>query len=229
MITQFESLELSNYKQFSQHQKIDFSTVRRKNITLILGPNGTGKTNLIKAISWCLWSEPSSAESDGRGEQVISSHAIRTKQKSDMIEVSASMSAIEDGQTRHRVERTDSFMRFDASDNRPGNDGTLLPKETQINGFRATPTWSRVTHVIETQPSNQSKVQPQLYQSISRLVHPLLKPLVCVNLDSIGSPRDIQELISKAKACVCSTLPTDSSFQEFERCQSLAKAAVSIT
>ena len=45
---------IQNFRQF-RDVVIDFDYNDDKNITLLLGGNGTGKTNFLNAISWCLY------------------------------------------------------------------------------------------------------------------------------------------------------------------------------
>lgn len=52
-----EECILENYRQFKGRHKVRFSTDPKKNITLIAGANGSGKTNLLRAICWCLFGE----------------------------------------------------------------------------------------------------------------------------------------------------------------------------
>ena len=53
-----ESIELENFRQFKK-EKIEFSTDPEKNVTLIIGDNGTGKTTFAQAFFWCLYGETS--------------------------------------------------------------------------------------------------------------------------------------------------------------------------
>jgi len=48
-------IELCNYRQYKDVVKIDFSTKKTENFTVIEGKNGAGKTNLMNAITWCLY------------------------------------------------------------------------------------------------------------------------------------------------------------------------------
>lgn len=50
-----KSIELSNFRIFAGNQTIDFSTDRIKNVTVIMGNNGSGKTTFAQAFSWCLY------------------------------------------------------------------------------------------------------------------------------------------------------------------------------
>lgn len=45
---------IKNFRQF-RDVNIDFAHNEEKNINMILGGNGTGKTNFLNAISWCLY------------------------------------------------------------------------------------------------------------------------------------------------------------------------------
>lgn len=48
-----KGLRIENFRSFYGEQYIDFSTCNEKNTTVILAPNGFGKTNLLNAILWC--------------------------------------------------------------------------------------------------------------------------------------------------------------------------------
>lgn len=49
------SIDITNFRVFAGHQHVDFSTEADKNVTIILADNGTGKTTLAQAFSWCLY------------------------------------------------------------------------------------------------------------------------------------------------------------------------------
>lgn len=59
------SIELENYRQYYGKHKIDFSS-REEGFTVIAGKNGEGKSNLLNAISWCLFHE----EPHGMGDDL---------------------------------------------------------------------------------------------------------------------------------------------------------------
>jgi DNA sulfur modification protein DndD len=48
---------LKNYRQFRGVHTIDFSPKKNKNINIILGNNGFGKSNTYSAINWCLFGD----------------------------------------------------------------------------------------------------------------------------------------------------------------------------
>jgi len=52
-----KSLKLINFRQFKGEQSISFSTDKERNVTVILGKNTSGKTTLIQAFNWVLYSK----------------------------------------------------------------------------------------------------------------------------------------------------------------------------
>jgi len=58
------TLELENYRPYRGIQPIDFSTDPEKNFTVIEGVNGAGKTQLLNAITWCLYGKEEHFRSD---------------------------------------------------------------------------------------------------------------------------------------------------------------------
>jgi len=50
-----KKIVLKNYRQYMGEQTIKFSTYKDKNLTIVIGINGAGKTNLLNAITWCLY------------------------------------------------------------------------------------------------------------------------------------------------------------------------------
>lgn len=52
-----ESIKLQNFRQF-RNESIDFAKGEDgKNVTIIIGENGTGKTTFAQAFFWCMYGE----------------------------------------------------------------------------------------------------------------------------------------------------------------------------
>ena len=52
-----ESIKLENFRQF-RNESIDFAQGQDgKNVTIIIGENGTGKTTFAQAFFWCMYGE----------------------------------------------------------------------------------------------------------------------------------------------------------------------------
>lgn len=54
-----KSLEIENFRQFKGKQIVNFSTDKERNVTIIMGENGSGKTTIAQAFMWCLYAEVS--------------------------------------------------------------------------------------------------------------------------------------------------------------------------
>ena len=66
-----DSMKLVNYRQY-RNQEICFSSGDdSRHITVIEGPNGSGKTNLLNAITWCLYDEERHLGDKSRGLPLI--------------------------------------------------------------------------------------------------------------------------------------------------------------
>lgn len=58
------SVELNNYRQYFGSHKIDFTFQPDKNVCLVHGRNGAGKSNFLNAITWCLYGIETHKQSD---------------------------------------------------------------------------------------------------------------------------------------------------------------------
>ncbi len=52
-----DTLTLFNYRYYYGEQNIHFSNDPKKNVTVIKGDNGAGKSNVLNALTWCLYNE----------------------------------------------------------------------------------------------------------------------------------------------------------------------------
>ncbi len=50
-------LEIKNFRQFIGEQSLLFSVNNSKNVTIVMGENGSGKTSLAQSFVWCLYGE----------------------------------------------------------------------------------------------------------------------------------------------------------------------------
>lgn len=54
-----KSLKIKDFRQFKGEQLINFADDPVQNVTVIMGNNGTGKTTLAQAFTWCLYGDTS--------------------------------------------------------------------------------------------------------------------------------------------------------------------------
>ena len=58
-----KSIRLTNFRQFVGEQKVEFSIDPEKNVTVIMGENGSGKTTFAQAFTWCMYGTTDFADS----------------------------------------------------------------------------------------------------------------------------------------------------------------------
>ena len=63
-----KSLKLKNFRQFKGEQKLTLSTDSQKNVTIVMGENGSGKTSLAQAFTWCLYGKTDFDDDDIKDE-----------------------------------------------------------------------------------------------------------------------------------------------------------------
>lgn len=56
-------ITLSDFRQFKGTQSVEFATDLDKNVTVIMGENGSGKTTFAQAFTWCLYGKTDFADS----------------------------------------------------------------------------------------------------------------------------------------------------------------------
>lgn len=67
---------ISNFRQYHGTSSVTLSTNPQKNITIIQGVNGSGKSNFMNAITWCLYNEEIFKSKTNQGRDVINESAL---------------------------------------------------------------------------------------------------------------------------------------------------------
>ena len=69
------SLEMHNFRQYIGTQKIDFSVDPKKNVTVLIGVNTSGKTTIVRAFEWCLYGK------NGFEDQILLNSEVKDKMR----------------------------------------------------------------------------------------------------------------------------------------------------
>ncbi|MDO3408384.1 AAA family ATPase [Saccharibacillus sp. CPCC 101409] len=88
-----ESIKLFNFRQYYQEQCIEFSQSSTRNVTVIHGENGAGKTALLNAFIWCLYGTLNLPN----GKNIINEHAISTTSENSEVEGSVTLKFTSNG------------------------------------------------------------------------------------------------------------------------------------
>jgi DNA sulfur modification protein DndD len=110
-----QSLRLKNFRQYHGDQSLRFSTSKDRNVTVIYGANGAGKTALLNAFTWVLYGCHTPAFE--QPEDLINHTAWSGAKPGDVVEASGTLIFEDKGQT-YTVERVTSV--------RKGEDGSRI-------------------------------------------------------------------------------------------------------
>lgn len=100
-----KQISLSNFRQYKEHQVIQFSCDKEKNVTVILGDNTSGKTTLIQAFNWCLYGSTSF-----KTKELINSESLDTMTVFSTKEVSVEVE-LEHEEKIYVIRRTQSVTK----------------------------------------------------------------------------------------------------------------------
>ena len=94
-----ERVELLNFRQYFGNQRLKFSKDEERNVTVIHGVNGAGKTSLFLALNWCLYGEGV----DNIG-QIISKELVSRARLGEIVETKVDVTFLHNGK-RHTASR----------------------------------------------------------------------------------------------------------------------------
>jgi len=84
----FEYIDLVNYRQYKK-SRIDFPEIEEgKNFFIIKGGNGTGKTNLLNAITWCLYGKEYNVRDKDKALPLLNLSTFNEMEEGEQREVS---------------------------------------------------------------------------------------------------------------------------------------------
>lgn len=99
-----QTIELQNFRQFV-NEKIDFSTDPERNVTLIIGENGTGKTTFAQAFFWCFYGETDFSD------KIILNRSIIEKMTPDQKETVRVAIRLTHGSAKYEIIRTQEYKK----------------------------------------------------------------------------------------------------------------------
>ncbi len=107
----FEYLRLKNYRQY-QNAQINFLPFdSKKNFIIIMGTTGSGKTNIMNAVTWCLYGIEYNIRDKDRGLPLLNLVTFDKMEEGDTSEVSVEIQMRGEQDERITFKRTLQFMK----------------------------------------------------------------------------------------------------------------------
>jgi len=94
---ELKKVSIKNYRQY-RDAEIEFARGSDKNFTIIKGNNGTGKTTLLNALSWCLYGEEIHDYKDASAMTICNNKSLKLADNNSDIIVSVEMEFLDDDQ-----------------------------------------------------------------------------------------------------------------------------------
>ena len=109
MTLRIDTIKLENYRQYKD-ATIEFSRDPKRMLTVLRGNNGVGKTNIMNAITWCLYGKenhlgPNQDNRDQISLPVINKEVLRKTPKQKIVNMRVELVLVGKSDTKIRIER----------------------------------------------------------------------------------------------------------------------------
>lgn len=110
------SLEIKNYRQYYGSIKIEFSKDPKRPFTVIQGANGAGKSNIMNAISWCLYLKEPHLKKESEGLPIINTKALKETSDGKIAEMEVKIIIGSSKEALYSISRTlRAYKKFDTA------------------------------------------------------------------------------------------------------------------
>jgi len=104
-----DCIRMKNFRQY-MNVKIEFARDPAKNFTIIQGVNGAGKTNLLNAITWCLFGDEFHVDTKYKGLPIVNTTALN-QSTDNTFEVKVEIQFIEKDGNKIVVTRANQYKK----------------------------------------------------------------------------------------------------------------------
>ena len=134
-------IKLRNYRQYMDEKILISVPEKNRNFTIIQGSNGTGKTNLLNALTWCLYGKELHMGTKYRGLPIINTMTISELKSDEKCNVEVEIQLFDEEEQKIIINRKLCYQKLDSGNVRkvPDSmshfpDGSRLEMMRQIKG-----------------------------------------------------------------------------------------------
>ena len=95
-----DHVEFENYRQYGTG-KLSFNNKNKKMLYAVIAKNGTGKTTLLNAITWCLYDKEYQIDDKAKALPLINTAVFQKANQNDEITVSVKLLVIDDNENKN--------------------------------------------------------------------------------------------------------------------------------
>lgn len=110
MSMKLEKISIKNYRQY-RDVEIEFDTNPDTNFTIIKGNNGTGKTTLLNAFTWCLYGKEIHSYGHKAGMELCNNKSVTLAEPDEDIQVSVTISLVDENNRPYIFERSLDYYK----------------------------------------------------------------------------------------------------------------------
>jgi len=123
-----QSIELENFRQYRGKVLVELGCDQKKNINVIQGVNGAGKTNMLNAIEWCLYDKEGYLEKySGKKQPIINDAELKELKEGEKATAKVTLRLIDSGGRQTVFERQISARR--------DKDGITFDGESEAHAY----------------------------------------------------------------------------------------------
>ena len=174
---ELDTLTIDNFRQFYDTQEIQFSRDGERNVTVVHGSNGSGKTTILNAFLWLFYDEVTFS----RPEQIPSERALAETPENGTVEVRVSLTFDHEERT-YTATRTKSYRRSGGR----GLSSTVVDEELSVE-------------LVDADGNHKRRGNPQ--DTLESIMHERLREIFFFDgetideLSAIGGQEKIQKAI----------------------------------
>lgn len=186
-----KSLKVNNFRRFHGLHSMEFSTDEKKKYTLVHAENGTGKTNLLRAINWCLFDIVIDPEEGEDLNPTNNIHKVDVSSKTESLDCSVTLEVLNENNDTYKFRRKVTSLK---------NNSNKLTAE--INGIQKTGDEASLM-VEEILPRALSKYflfHGEGLKGLTKKAHNINKAVE--DIQGIGDALEVSQLLSSEESAL---------------------------